>query len=435
MSGSSDPRTSERAAADATRPTDSHSNSTTMSRTSTVPGDRASLLRRRWPIVLAAVVALALAVWALSRRGAAEASGAKEGAAASTAPDTLLTLDSTAQRLAGVELLTLTPSGAGALTANGTITYDANRSAVVSSRSEGRVVSVRADLGQSVAAGAVLAIVESQDVGQTRGDLARARANLDVARRNYEREQRLFAQSITPQKELLEAEGAFKSAEADYASAASRLQAVGATSGQGATFALTAPVGGVVVERTVSPGQVVGPETNLFTVADLRHLWITTDVYENDLPRVHQGATARVVPSALPGETFTGRVTYAGGVVDPQSRTFKVRVEVDNLGLRLRPGMFAQVQIEGIALAPAPGVAATILVPEIAVQEVGGKQIVFVAGSAPGQFIVRPVTVGARGGNGQVTITAGLRAGERVVTRGAFQLKSELTKASFAEED
>jgi cobalt-zinc-cadmium efflux system membrane fusion protein len=186
----------------------------------------------------------------------------------------------------------------------------------------------------------------------------------------------------------------------------------------------------VVVERNASPGQSVGPSTNLFTVADLQNLWITVDVYEADLQRVRLGASAAVMPSAFANQQFQGRVTYAGGVVDTASHTFKVRVEVPNLNRLLRPGMFAQVRIQTAGVGP--GGATTI--PEVAVQDVNGKSVVFVASADPSRFIVRPVTVGARGA-GSATITTGLRTGERVVTKGAFQIKAELMKASFGEDD
>lgn len=388
--------------------------------------------RRRWPYIAAAVVALAITAWTLRGRDtpAPEAASATLGG---VAVDTVVTLDSTAQRLASVELINVSTALSDALVANATITYDANRVSLISSRAEGRVLAVRADLGQQVQAGNVLALLESSEVGQTRGDLERARANVDVARRNYEREKRLFEQAISPQREMLEAEAAYRSAVADYNSALSKLRALGASGGEGATFGLVTPIAGIVVERNVSPGQVVGPAVSLFTVADLRQVWITVDVYEADLARVRQGAAVTVSPTALPGESFAGRVTYAGGVVDPASRAFKVRVELDNTNYRLRPGMFALVRIA----APPVGVGSgsSVAIPEIAVQELNGKHVVFVAGAAPNQFVARAVTVGAQASDGLVIITTGLRPGERIVGRGAFQLKAELLKASLGEDN
>lgn len=356
---------------------------------------------------------------------------AAEGRGAATT-DSVVRLDSAAQRLAGIEVRAVDTAGTDALVANGTITYDANRVAVVGPRVEGRLAAVRADLGERVGVGAVLAVVESPEVGELRGELARAQATLDVARRNYEREQRLFREEITSQKELLEAEGAYRSAEADIGSARTRLEAVGAGAGEGAAFGLRTPVSGTVVERNASPGQLVDRSSNLFTVADIRNVWITVDVYESDLSRVQQGAPATVLPRALPGEEFEGRVTYAGGVVDSATRTFKVRVQVENPERRLRPGMFAQVRIAATA---APGKEPSTAVPQTAVQDLEGKPVVFVPGRGAGEFIARLVAVGPPAGDSMVTITGGLQPGDRIVTRGAFQLKSELTKASFAEEE
>lgn len=386
--------------------------------------------RRRWPVLAGGAAALVVAIILVG--GSDDASHAANGATpAAQGSDTALVLDSNAVSLAGIEVMTVTSNSTSELVANGSITFDANRVSVVSSRVEARVVSVRADLGQQVPAGGILAVLESSEIGETRGDLERARANVDITRRNYEREQRLFREQITPQKELLEAEAAFRTAEADLTSASSRLRAVGAIGGRGATFSLSSAVGGTVVERNASPGQSVGPSTNLFTVADLRNVWITVDVYENDLARIQTGAPATVAPTALAGEPFVGRVTYAGGVVDTASRTFKVRVEVANSARRLRPGMFAQVRIQTAPVAAGGG----ITLPEEAVQELNGRQVVFVAVGAPGRFVARPVSVASRSGNGNLVIGTGLSEGDRVVTKGAFQLKAELTKASFGEDE
>ena len=353
------------------------------------------------------------------------------GAAEPATADSTIVLDSVAQRLAGVELMTVTPDSGGTLVANGTITYDGNHVSVVASRAEGRVSKVRADLGQRVRAGDVLALVESPEVGESEGDLERAQAAVEVAQRNYEREKRLYEQSISSQKEMLEAENAYRTAQADLKGTQAKLRALGAATARGGLFGLTSPISGVVVERHATPGQIVGPETDLFTVADLRHVWITVDIYETDYGRVRNGASAQVVPSALPADTFPGKVTFAGGIVDSVSRTIKVRVQVENESQGLRPGMFAQVRI---ATPRKPG-EGTITVPELAVQDLDGAPVVFVADSRPGRVAVRRVAIGARTGGGMLAVREGLRPGERVAVKGAFQLKAELTKASFGEEE
>ena len=394
--------------------------------------------RRRGPLAPGGrYLAFALAAGAMIGCAQGEAKPEEHGERDTAPPaertaESVVRLDTMAQRLAGIEIDTVAAGGDGALIANGTITYDANRVSVVGSRAEGRVVSVRADLGERVRAGTVLALIESPEVGELRGELERAQALREVARRTYEREQRLYTAEISSQKELLEAEAGHRTAEAEYRSVLARLAAIGASKGESATFGLRTSVSGTVVERNASPGQLVGPETSLFTVADLRHVWITVDVYESDLARVRLRATAVVLPRALPSEEFPGRVTFAGGVVDTVTRTFRVRVEVENRESRLRPGMFAQVRIEAPDRSEAQG---PPTVPELAVQELDGTQVVFVPGPKPGEFAARPVTLGPRTGGGRVVVARGIHVGETIVTGGAFQLRAELTKASFGGDD
>ena len=252
-----------------------------------------------------------------------------------------------------------------------------------------------------------------------------------MAQRNNEREKRLYEESISSQKEMLEAENAYRTAQADLKGTRSKLRALGAATARGGTFGLASPISGVIVERHATPGQIVGPETDLFTVADLRHVWITVDLYETDFGRVRNGAPAQVMPSALPADTFPGKVTFAGGIVDSVSRTLKVRVQVENESQRLRPGMFAQVRIA----TPRKVTHGSLAVPELAVQDLNGTPVVFVATPQPGRFAVRRVTVGGRTGGGMLSVRDGLRPGERVAVKGAFQLKAELTKASFEEDE
>lgn len=380
----------------------------------------------RWAIVGQLAIGILLVGACKGDDPEAEAVGAVQGPKV----DSIVVMDSSSVRLAGIELVEVAPVLTNRLVANGTIAFDEDQAAIVAPRTEGRIVRVMADLGTAVKAGQVLAVLESPDVAATRADLASAEARLEVARRNHEREQALFRDKISSERETLEAEGAYRVALADFNGASSRLASLGADRGEGATYSILSPLGGVVVERSARPGELAGPANNLFTVADLSRVWITTDIYETDLPRVRRGALATVEPTGLVGRRFSGRVTYAGGVIDPTSRTFKVRVEVANNGFDLRPGMYGTVAIETPA-----GPADDLEVPEIAVQDLNDKQVVFVATGEPGRFIVREVVVGTGASEGRVAIRSGLVAGERVVGNGAFQLKAEILKASFAEEE
>lgn len=397
-----------------------------------------ALARSKWAIVAGGVILL-VGAWTVARLdhgggtkpAAAEEKGVtKEGSSS----DSLVTLDSASLRNAGIELARAAEVGSAALTANGTITFDANRSSVVAPRAEGRVITMQADLGMHVGRGSVLAILESADVGQARGELERARATLEAAQKNHERERRLFDQMVSSQKELLEAEAAFRTARAEFEGAMARLSGLGARGGRGGTYELVSPVAGSVVERNGMPGQVVGPTTTLFTVADLSRVWITVDVYESDAARVRRGTPAIVTPRALSGQEFRGRVTYAGETVDTATRTVRVRVELSNPQRRLRPGMFASVRFETLAEAD-PAARLGAVVPDVAVQDVGGASVVFVPGRIPGQFIMRRVTVAGPPSGGMVTLASGVRPRDRVVVAGAFQLKSELLKGSFKDVD
>lgn len=269
-----------------------------------------AMARRRWPVAAALLLVVLVIVAVRSRRDSipapAEASGSTEtaaGAGSGKTVDSVVTLDSAALRLVEIQVAPVAAYGSQGLLANGTITFDANHASVVAPRAEGRIAGVRADLGQRVSPGSILALIESQEVGQARGELARARASLDVAQKNYEREKRLFEQSISSQREVLEAEGTYKVAQAEYTSTVARISGLGARTGEGGVYGLESPISGEIVERNAMPGQVVGPANTLFTVADLRHVWITVDVYENNAGRVRRGAVAIITPRALPDET------------------------------------------------------------------------------------------------------------------------------------
>lgn len=404
------------------------------------------MLNRKWLFAGAGIIALVLAVWTFGHRGG-EASAPerhRDGDPAQPAEgkekiDSVITLSAASLRLVPIETLSVASLGSGGLSANGTITFDANHASVVAPRAEGRVVDVRADLGQPVQAGTVLAILESSEVGETRGTVERAEANLEVAKQTYEREKSLYEQQVSSQKAMLEAQAVYRSAVADLNAARAKLQALGASDvgpNPSGSYPLAAPVAGTIVDRNVMPGQIAGPTTNFFTIADVRRVWINVDVYEADARLVQREAPVAVMTRALPGETFRGRVTYAGGVVDTTTRTVKVRVEVDNAARRLRPGMYAQVHIEiPRGATPVAQTGASMMVPEGAVQDLNGRTVVFAPGGQPGRFIARTIVTGPRVGGGFVSVLSGLRPGDHFVGKGAFQLKSELIKASFGEKE
>lgn len=337
-------------------------------------------------------------------------------------------LDTAAVTVAGIRLASVDTVSTTGLPVTGTITYDANRVSHIGSRTEGRIIALRADIGEQVRAGQTLAVLESPEVGQTRAEEHEAGALLAIAQENYAREQRLEQAGISSRKELLDAQAELRRAEAALRSARERLRVLGAGRGEGSQFAITAPFAGVVVQRDASRGEMAAPSDQLFTVADLSRVWIELDIFERDLSRVARGQPVTVTTTAYPGQSFPGRIVYIGQVLDTATRTADARVEVPNEDGMLKPGMFAtaRIQVGG-------GGAPVAVVPEAAVQELEGRQVVFVPGDRPGEFRAQPVEVGEPADSGRVVVRAGLKAGDRVVASGAFALRSELAKGEIGE--
>jgi membrane fusion protein, heavy metal efflux system len=316
------------------------------------------------------------------------------------------------------------------------------RIAHVSPRIPGKAVDVPAKLGDVVKAGEVLAELDSIELGERKAAFLEAKVNLEVARRNYQRESNLFKQQISSEKEYLEAKGTFERSEAAYRAAREALRLVGLSddeidgltwggSGRHAFsyFPLMSPFSGTVIARHITLGELVRPEDTPFTIADLSTVWVLVDVYERDLARVAKGDPVLIRVDAYPGETFQGRIAYLSNTVQTATRTAEARVEVANLDGRLRPGMFANVEV---ALHP-HATPSSIVIPVDAVQRVHEKPIAFVE-QKPGAYMVRQLSLG-QSSQAQVEVLSGLAAHERVVTKGAFYLKSALLKQEIGGQD
>jgi RND family efflux transporter MFP subunit len=189
---------------------------------------------------------------------------------------------------------------------------------------------------------------------------------------------------------------------------------------------IRASIGGTVMTRTVTPGQVLEPGTEAYTISDLGSVWIVANIAEENLSRVRRGDVVHVRTDAWPGESFEGRVTLIGSMLDPATRTVQVRATLANPQGRLKPLMFTTAQIAGA------GTRQAVFVPEDALQDVNGVAVVFV--TADGTHF-KPQTVRtAKPVNHQVEVLDGLRPGEQVVVAGTFMLKSELLKGTIGED-
>ena len=315
--------------------------------------------------------------------------------------------------------------GAQEVSVLGEVAVDQGRYAEVAAPIGAQVVRVLVETNAVVREGAPLAQLRSTELGRARADLLSARARHELASQALERRRTLAAERIVAQREVQEAEATFRAAESEVRASLAGLQALGVTEGDAdgdsSLFALRAPVGGRVLERTVVVGQFADPGSSLFTIADLGRVWVMAQVFERDAVNLQAGSTAHVTLAALPGQEFDGRVTQVGRLVDAGSRTIPVRVELPNPSGALRPGMSATVRLE------VAGLNRTILVvPSAALQRVGEQWLTFVPRS-PEEFEMRPVGRGRDLGN-DVEIVSGLEAGETVVVEGAFLLKAEAEK-------
>jgi len=286
--------------------------------------------------------------------------------------------------------------------------------------------------GDWVKAGQELVTLQSEAVGEAKSEYFKATADFELAKSSYEREKRLFDRGAGAGKNLQAAEAERKVAEATLNAAEKKLHVLGFTEAQveratetheiNAAITLFAPLSGRIVDNRIALGSMVDQATEILTILDPGVLCVDADIYERDIAAVQKGQEVDVTVPAYPDLVFKGRILYIGDVIKEETRTVTVRTEVGNEGYRLKPGMFASISILLDRQTRA------LTVPQAAVLDDRDRQIVFVA--REGAFVPRVVVTGAKM-NGTVEITSGLAAGERVVTKGNFQLKSKLNGQVF----
>ena len=395
--------------------------------------------------VASAGVRLGLILLALAA-GAACSSAPQEEAATPAAPQDAVTLSKASQTLAGITVQTVTAEAVGAaLEAVGTIAIDDTRTARVGSLVEGIVEATHVNVGDRVRRGALLAGLHSHEVHDSWGDYRKSVAD----RRRVEQELAFTNETLARTERLLTDKAAsaleverarsnrasateqLAMANAEVRRATESLEHLGIEIGNAPEAAVNeivpvrTPQAGVVLEKLVTNGTTVTPGTARFVVSDTSSLWVLAEIDEAALARVQVGAAVQVVVSAYPTERFPARVTFIGDTINPATRRVVVRCALQNGDGRLKPGMFARVQLEGVAPEP------MVHVPVDAVQDLGDRRVVFVSG-ADGQYVARDVETG-REREGRVEIRRGLTAGEKVVTRGAFLLKSQMLASSEGE--
>jgi cobalt-zinc-cadmium efflux system membrane fusion protein len=336
------------------------------------------------------------------------------------------------------------------------VAFNGEAMAHVGSVVSGRVVEIKVRVGDKIKKDDVLLVVESPELGKAQSDFLQRKTEKEIAesaveptKDAYQRAKQLFDESQgiafsevqRREVEYRAAVGNAASTKAAMLAAENGLHLLNVTQEQIKTltetgeihprFEIRAPIDGQVIEREVTLGELVSPDKEkLLVVADTSTYWVLADVPEMRLADVIVGSKAEVQLAALPGERIAGEVSLISAEVDPNTRSARLRIVVENRDNQLRPGMFARSLIQA-GKTDAPPILA---IPEESVQTVEGGPSVFVlVEGEPNTFARRSVVVG-RAVNGYVPVISGLKDGEQLVIAGTFILKAELGKSEAAHE-
>jgi cobalt-zinc-cadmium efflux system membrane fusion protein len=280
----------------------------------------------------------------------------------------------------------------------------------------GRVAAIRVQAGDKVRAGDVLLVLHSPDAAAARATLATARAGLRLAEETAKRQAQMLTRGVGLELEKLEADRQLAEARAEFDRASRTAQLLG--EGDGAQVTIKAPIAGTVLKLKTTVGSAVEPGGEaLVELGDAGALWIVAEVFERDISLLEEGDEASVELAVSPGRSFRGKVTALGAAFAGEQRRAPVYITLTEPASNLRPGMYARVAIQ-------PRQIKRVLLPSSAVLVKGGQRTVVYVETAEGEYEQRTVTVGVVS-EGRVPVLDGLRAGERVVVRGALLLDGE----------
>ena len=313
---------------------------------------------------------------------------------------------------------------------SGTVTFDDLRVAHIFSPVNGRVTEIFAQLGQRVKKGQALAAIQSPDIGQAVSDVHKAEADLIAAEHDYKRQKDLEKQHAAATRDVEAAEDRYRQAKAELerAQAKARLLRSGSVDTVTQTYTLASQIDGEVMMRSVNPGMEVsgqytsGTAVELFTVGEIDRVWALGDVYEVDIPRVKQDAPVAIKVVAYKDRLFDGKVEWVQHVLDPATRTAKVRFSFLNPGNALLPQMYGTVYIK-------VDQRKALAIPRSAILRLGDQRVVFVenGGSPDGKvkFDRMPVDVDEYSSDEWLPIRHGLEKGMKVVIKGAVLLSEK----------
>ncbi len=289
---------------------------------------------------------------------------------------------------------------------NGKIIPNESKQAKVYALVSGKIKLLSVELGDFVKQGQTMAILQSTEVAGVANDLSLAQSNVDITKKNLESTEELYKSNLATEKDLTSAKLEFNKASSELNRAT---QVSSITGGNNATYVLKAPISGNVIEKTITNNSEVRQDNSasLFTVADLSTVWVIASVYESDINKIHIGDNVIVNTLSTPDKNYPGKIDKIYDVLDPASRTMKVRISMNNPHNELKPEMFAVINVKG------KSEGRMLSIPSKAVVLDDSKQYVVVKKDKQ-QLIIKPVQVTKR--IGDKSFVTGLNEGDQVVT-------------------
>jgi len=328
------------------------------------------------------------------------------------------------EQLSHIQIVTISPAPlTRTLRLSGQVAYNGFKTTPVITAVGGPVSQVLVFPGQHVRAGQPMLEVSSPDYSQLRANYLKARDSYNLADKNYQRAQDLYAHHAIAEADLLQAESVRAQAQADMNAAAQGLHILGitnldslATAPASAQIPVRAPISGEVVDRQCSPGQLIqAGATQCFTISDMSTVWVLVNVYQNQLSYIHNGEEVSVQTDAYP-TIFHGKISYLAPAVDPNTRTLQARIVTENPGQKLKNQMYVT------ALVVAGTIPKAITVPVASVMRNTENQPFVYVQTGAAQFSRRMVEIGEIQ-SGRIQILSGLSAGEKVVADGSLFLQ------------
>ena len=308
------------------------------------------------------------------------------------------------------------------ITLSGEVNFNENKVNKIFPRSSGQVLECKVSLGDKVTRGQVLAVIRSADVAGSYADITTANADIAITKRQMENTENLYKNGIASERELNEAKQNYEKAKAVKNKIEIQLNINGGNNTKaGGVYVLTAPISGYVVEKKINAGNFIRSDAadNVFTISDLKDVWVLANVFEADIPRVRDGMTVQVTTLAYPDKIMKGTIEKSSSVLDPVNKVMKVRIKLENQGMLLKPEMFTKVvvsnQTEGSA----------ICLPKTAIVEENGKTFVVLYNSNC-NLKVQEVNIMKEVGS-KVYINDGLTVGQKILTKGALLIYDEFT--------